>query len=92
MPQRFLRNATAKVGEVFQMAIMELANMRKGELVADFILMALVEQKDSIVLKIFDELRVDTAQIRRKLVDGVMAGAQTLEAINPRTPGRNKND
>lgn len=78
MPQRFLRNATSKAADVLQMAIMELANFRKGLVVPEFILMALVEQKDSIVLKIFDELKLDTGSLRRDIVERAVNIVQTL--------------
>lgn len=85
MPQRLLRNSTVKVSEALQLAIMELANIRKGLVTAEFILMALVEQKDSIVLKIFDELRVDTGALRRDISDRVLTSGQTLPELRPGT-------
>ncbi|MEZ4742499.1 MAG: hypothetical protein R3B45_08635 [Bdellovibrionota bacterium] len=59
MPQRLLRNSTIKVAEILQSAITELANMKKGVVTAEFLLMATLEQKDSIALKIFDELKLE---------------------------------
>ena len=53
MPQRLLKNSTVKVADLLQRVVMELANLRRGVVTAEFILMGLVEQKDSIVLKIF---------------------------------------
>ena len=87
MPQRLLRNSTVKVSEALQMAIMELANMRKGVVTAESILLALLEQKDSIVLKIFDELRADTGKLRREIADRVVAHAQELPDLNPQMAG-----
>lgn len=72
MPQRLLRNSTIKVAEALQRAISEVASLRKGVLTSDFILMALIEQKDSIVLKIFDELKLNTPTLRRKIVDRIL--------------------
>ena len=53
MPHRLLRNSTIKVAELLQNAITELASMRKGTVTSEFIMLCLIEQKDSIVLKIF---------------------------------------
>ena len=53
-------------------AIADVASLRRSVLTVDFILMALVEQKDSIALKVFDELRLDTQRVRRKLVDKIL--------------------
>ena len=72
MPQRLLRNSTIKVAEAIQRAISEVASLRKSVLTSDFILMALIEQKDSIVLKVFDELKLDTQNLRRKIVDHIL--------------------
>lgn len=81
MPQRFLRNSTVKVSQALQTAIMELVNLRKGLLTAEFLLMALVEQEDSIVLKIFDELRLDTGATRRDITDRVLATGAALPEL-----------
>ncbi|MBP9709033.1 MAG: AAA family ATPase, partial [Oligoflexales bacterium] len=81
MPQRLLRNSTAKVAELLQMTIMELANLRKGLVTPEFILISLIEQKDSIVLKIFDELRLNTNELRREIIDRIMSGVNKLPPV-----------
>lgn len=78
MPQRLLRNSTTKVAEALQSAIMELANLRKGVVTSEFILMALIEQKDSIGIKIMDELRLDSGAIRREISDRTLSSAHAL--------------
>ncbi len=81
MPQNYLRNSTLKVTEAFQSAIMEVANLRKSVITAEFVLMALIEQKDSLVLKIFNELRLDTGAIRRDILERINQHAQTLPSM-----------
>ena len=83
MPQRFLRNSTTKVGEALQLAIMETANLRKGLVTAEFILMALVEQKDSVVIRIFNDLGLDAAAIRQEIVDRALAAVQGQPDLPP---------
>lgn len=61
---------------------MELVNLRKGLLGADFLLMALVEQEESVVLKIFDELSLDTGALRRVISDHVMATVNRLPDLS----------
>ena len=78
MPHRLLRNSTIKVAELLQNAITELASMRKGTVTSEFIMLCLIEQKDSIVLKIFDELRLDTPKVRLKIVDKVSEHMRTI--------------
>lgn len=82
MPQRLLRNSTVKVAEILQTAISELANMRKGVVTAEILLMATLEQKDSIVLKIFDELRIDTDATRRRIVNQVLDSLRHLPPLH----------
>jgi ATP-dependent Clp protease ATP-binding subunit ClpC len=86
MAQNLLRNCTQKVGEALQAALMELANLQKAVVTAEFMLMALVEQKDSIVLRIFDEMRKDTGALRRDIQDRVLAHAQQLPNLVPGRP------
>lgn len=71
MAQRFLKNSTIKVAEALQIALMEHANLRKSVVCAEAVLMALIEQKDSIVLKIMDEQKMDTPRIRAEITDQV---------------------
>ena len=49
--QKFLKNSTLKVAEVIQNAVTEVTNYKKMVLTADVILMSLIDQKDSIVLR-----------------------------------------
>ena len=73
MPQRYLRNSTVKVAELIQRAIAELASM-------------LIEQKDSIVLKIFDELDLYTSEVRRHISDIVMERINTIPELQIGNP------
>src|SRR5687767_889800 len=82
MAQRFLKNSTLKVAEALQGAIMELANLRKAVVTSEVLLMSLIEQKDSIVIKLFDELKLDTGAIRAEIIDFVMNAVQQLPEFN----------
>lgn len=81
MAQMLLRNATSKVAEALQGAIMELVNLQKSVVTAEVLILALIEQKDSIVLRIFEELKRDSGALRRELSDRILAHAQTLPDI-----------
>ncbi len=81
MVQRLLKNSTTKVAETIQIAIMELANMSKSVLPAEMLLVALLEQKDSIAVKILEELKADTGTVRRTIADQVIANAQDLPSF-----------
>lgn len=82
MSLRFLRNSTSKVSEAFQTAMMDLVNLRKGMLPADFFLLTLVEQNDSIVIKIFNELHLDSDLLRREISDRVLANINRLPTLS----------
>ena len=82
MPHRLLRNSTVKVSELLQHAITELASMRKGVLTVEFILLGLIEQKDSIVLKVMDELKLDTSAERLKISDKISEYLHAIPSIS----------
>ncbi|MDA9951763.1 ATP-dependent Clp protease ATP-binding subunit, partial [Oligoflexaceae bacterium] len=87
MSQAFLRSATKKVGEAIQTTVMELANNRKSVLSTEAILLTLTEQADSVVLKIFDELELDSGEIRRKIFEHVSAEIAKLPDLGPENTG-----
>jgi ATP-dependent Clp protease ATP-binding subunit ClpC len=78
MDQRLLKNSTMKVAEALQAALMELANLRKTLVTADIVLLAVIEQKDSIANKIFEELKLNPAEIRAELADKLLARVHQL--------------
>lgn len=73
MVQRLLKISTVKVTEALQAALMEYANQRKSVVGAEGILVALVDQKDSIILRLAADLDRDTAEIRGGIVDRALA-------------------
>ncbi len=81
MPQRLLKNSTVKVAEALQASIMELANLRKAIVTSEVLLMSLVEQQDSIVIRVLDEMRLDTGNIRSQIIDMVMTTVQGLPEV-----------
>ena len=76
MVQRLIKNSTVKVTEALQSALMEYANQRKSVVGPEGLLIALVDQKESIVIKIFNNLDKDAGELRQLIVD------QSLSAIN----------
>jgi ATP-dependent Clp protease ATP-binding subunit ClpC len=85
MPQHLMRNATVKVGEAFQGAIRTAADLRRGVVTAELMLYALLEQKDSVILKVFDDLHLDTGDLRRQISDLIVTGIQKLPTMDPRS-------
>ncbi|MBP6217367.1 MAG: ATP-dependent Clp protease ATP-binding subunit [Oligoflexales bacterium] len=83
MPQKFLRNSTVKVADLLQKAITELASLRRGMVTVEFLLMALLDQKDSIFFKVAIELGLDPSVLRRHITDKVLEHGQTLPVFQP---------
>ena len=51
------RHCTERVIEAVNIGSMELVNLRQNELYPEFILLGLLEQDDSEILRLFKELR-----------------------------------
>lgn len=91
MAQQFLKSSTHKVNEVFQAAITEAVNAQTRLLTPEFILFALVEQKDSVVMKVAQELGLDDVKVKTGLVNGLYERINRLQR-RPEQGPQNKND
>jgi ATP-dependent Clp protease ATP-binding subunit ClpC len=91
MAQQFLKSSTHKVNEVFQSAITEAVNAQTRLLTPEFVLFALVEQKESVVMKIAQELRLDDVKVKTGLVNGLYERINKLQR-RPDSNPQNKND
>lgn len=91
MAQQFLKSSTHKVNEVFQAAITEAVNAQTRLLTPDFILFALVEQKDSVVMKIAREIGLDDVKAKTGLVNGLYERINKLQR-RPEPNPQSKND
>lgn len=78
MAQRLIRNATQKVEEALQQTIMELANLRKAVVTPEIFLLTLLEQKDSVITKVFEELQLDVGSLRGQIMDLAMNAVHAL--------------
>lgn len=85
MNQRFMKNSTLKVAEALQAALMEHANQQKAVVSAEGILMALVEQKDSIIVRVLEELDLDAPTIRSNIIDKAL---RVMNDLPPMQKGR----
>ena len=83
MVQRLLKISTVKVTEALQAALMEYANQRKSVVGPEGILVALLDQKDSIVLKIFNELDLDPGEARNAIVEAAINEINSLPQFQP---------
>ena len=69
MVQRLIKNSTQKVAEAMQKALMEHANQGKSQVSVEGVFVAILEQKDSIIFKVMDELDIDKERIRDRIYD-----------------------
>lgn len=83
MVQRLIKNSTVKVTEALQAALMEYANQRKSVVGPEGILIALIDQKDSVVIKIINHLDLDAGTVRAEIVDKAIAAVNALPQYNP---------
>jgi ATP-dependent Clp protease ATP-binding subunit ClpC len=81
MPQRLLKNSTVKVAELLQKTIAELANLRKGIVTAEVVLFNLIDLKDSIALKIIEEVGLDVEKVRQSLTDKLLDHINTIPSM-----------
>lgn len=79
MGQQFLKNSTHRVNEVFQSAITEALNAQVKVLIPEFLLFALVEQKDSIVIKIALECKLDEVVAKTSIVNAIYDSINQLQ-------------
>ena len=79
MAQQFLKNSTHRVNEIFQSGITEALNAQVKILIPEFLLFALVEQKDSIALKIAVECNLDEVLVKTSIVNGIYDSINQLQ-------------
>jgi len=75
---QLLKNSTHKVNEAFQGAISEAINSQSKILTPEFVLFALTEQKESVVFKLAEELRLDEVGSKTRIINAVYEHAGTL--------------
>lgn len=71
MLQKYVRYCTKKVLDVVNIGTMELVNMKRNVFTSEFILLGLLVQDDSSVMAVIEELKLDSEEIRKKLIDGI---------------------
>lgn len=71
MLQKYVRYCTKKVLDAVNIGTMELVNMKRNVFTPEFILLGLLVQDDSSVVAIAEELRLDSDEVKKRLIDGV---------------------
>jgi ATP-dependent Clp protease ATP-binding subunit ClpC len=79
MAQQFLKNSTHRVNEIFQAGITEALNAQVRILIPEFLLFALMEQKDSIALAIAQECKLDEVLAKTSTINGIYDSINQLQ-------------
>ena len=75
------RHCTERVVEAVNIGSMELVNLRLNELYPEFILLGLLEQDDSEVLRLFKELQRDPPQTKKSILNLIYAAQRNKVKI-----------
>jgi len=79
--QRTLRQCTEKVIEAMNLATMEMVNLKQNMLTPSLVLLGLLEQADSVVMRIFEEADLDARQKKDLILDRVYKAQDLLPKL-----------
>jgi ATP-dependent Clp protease ATP-binding subunit ClpC len=80
------RHCTERVIEAVNIGSMELVNLRQNELYPEFILLGLLEQDDSEVVRLFKELSFEPAQTKTSILNLIYAAQRNKVKIRRERP------
>ncbi len=80
------RHCTERVIEAVNIGSMELVNLRQNELYPEFILLGLLEQDDSEILRLFKELQLDPTQTKKSIVNLIYAAQRNKVKLHHDRP------
>ncbi len=80
------RHCTERVIEAVNIGSMELVNLRQNELYPEFILLGLLEQDDSEILRLFKELRLDPTQTKTSIINLIYAAQRNKVKLHRDRP------
>ena len=69
--QRYFYYCTDKVMEAVNIGSMEMLTLKQNELSPEFILLGLIQQEDSILIDIFEDMGMDAKEISKRLLDKI---------------------
>ncbi len=84
MFQKYLYRCTEKVIEALNLGLVELVNVHQNVFTPDFILLGLLQQKNSQPAKIIDRIAEDNGELRSKIVETIYE-SRPMSDTQPRT-------
>jgi ATP-dependent Clp protease ATP-binding subunit ClpC len=85
MLQKYIRYCTKKVLDAINIGTMELVNMRHNVFTVEFVLLGLLFQNDSSIITIAEQLKLDTEEIKKRLMDAIFASIDSQTSNLPMT-------
>jgi len=86
--QKYLRQMTAKASEAIQRGVSEMVSARRRLFTPEWLLVGLLEQDESMVMRILDEIDDDPLDTRRQILDRCLDTPATEEdRLPPAPPG-----
>ena len=71
--------------DAINIGAMELVNMRHNVFSSEFLLLGLLVQNDSSIVAIIDQLKLDTEEIKKRLMDGIFSSIDSQASNLPST-------
>ena len=71
MFQKYLRNSTEKVIQAINIGTMELANFQQPIFTPEFILLGLLEQEDSGIMRILEEIEMEPQTVADTVIEKI---------------------
>ena len=85
MLQKYIRYCTKKVLDAINIGTMEMVNMKRNVFTTEFVLLGLLFQDDSSIIAIAEQLKLDTEEIKKRLMDGIFASIDNQATNIPST-------
>ncbi len=85
MLQKHIRYCTKKVLDAINIGTMEMVNIKRNVFTTEFVLLGLLFQEDSSIIAIAEQLKLDTEEIKKRLMDGIFASIDNQATNIPST-------
>ncbi len=82
MFQKYLRHFTEKVIEALNIATMEMINLRQNMLTPEFVMLGLLEEEDSIVVRILELIESDPQTTKEKIVNKIYDSQEGMTKLD----------
>lgn len=82
MFQKYLRHFTEKVVEALNIATMEMINLRQNMLTPEFVLLGLLEEENSLVMKVLELIESDPQAIKESIISKIYDSQEGMTKLD----------